>query len=783
MMDNDKKTPNKFQSLDFHIDITRIIGRLVRHWYIVLLSVVIAMSIAYYKSRFEQDSYPVTASMIYLGKEETVSGGEFLYRSTVAPLRRNYNNEPFLLRSESLIRKVVLDLNFMVSFFKLDQATPIEVYDVPFKLSNIAPSPFPGNEFVFILVLIDGNHFFLEKTDEQGSIVKSKIFLMGDTVNFDAHQLRIDPIKDRDFSPYVGARLQVVLRAVNDVADEYIGKLTVRWAEEGAAILNLSTVGLIPQKEIDFIKSLVKNYQASDLDKKNQVSTRTSDFIKKQLSGISDSLNEIENQLQKFKTNNRIGGDLGAQAQRYLSKAEELDFKKLELVQNRNYYKYIEDYIGGSKDLGQVILPASLGLSDPVLNGLMVKISELETDLKLFLDQEKSEGNPLFRSRLNRVNELKRELLVAIANLRSTDKLKIEFIEGQLKNAEKEIGYIPLAQRQLISIQRNYSLLENLFVLLLTKKAEADINKASTVSEFAYVNEPRISGGSLKSSVERNLFIAFVFGLLLPIGVVVVIEFFNVTVQTKGDIERFTEIPIIGGVGHKKGKVNLEVLNFPSSMIAEAFRSLRSNLAYFTGKKEKVVFMVTSSISGEGKSFVSINLASILALSYKKTLLVGADLRKPRLHIEFGLPNNQGLSSFLAEIADFSAIVQSTTNEFLDFVASGPIPPNPAELLISPNFKKFIEKAQQEYDCIVIDTPPIGIISDAFPIVDFSDHILYLVRQKTTPKLMLNSVQDLYVKGKIKNVSILFNDIFIGLGASYTDAVYYAHGYEKGRKY
>ncbi len=783
-MDNNKKASSKFQSLDFHIDITRILSRLLSNWYYLLLSVSVMMAVTYYNSRFEPDLYPVSTSMIYLDKQETLSGGDFLYRAPgTSSAKRNFNNEPFLLRSEFIVRKAVEDLNFAVSFFSVGESIPVEEYSLPIQLLHIAPFIQSGNQFIYYFKLIDADHFSLEKTDGDNKTILQNTFLVGDTISFDSHQIKIEPIQNKkEVLPYFGKRFQLVLRSVNDVADEYIGKLSVKWAEEGAAILNISSVGTNPQKEIDFIRGLVKRYQSYDLDKKNQVSTRASNFINTQLQSISDSLRIIENQLEKFKTTNQVRGDLNAQTQRYLTKVEELDLKKLELSQNNTYYRYLEDYITKGQELEQVILPSALGLSDPVVGGLIKNISELQIDLKLFVDQKKSEGNPLFKGQLNRLNELKRELQVAIANLRTTDKLKIEFINGQIKNAEKQIGYIPLAQRQFVSIQRNYSLLENLFILLLNKKAEADINKASTVSEFVYLNEPRVAGGSLKTPLNRSMFLAFIIGLIIPVGIIVIIEFFNVTVQTKSDIERFTDIPIIGGVGHKRGKAHLEVLNSPSSIIAEAFRSLRSNLAYFTGNKEKVVFMITSSISGEGKSFAAINLASVLALSYKRTLLIGADLRKPRLHTEFGLPNAVGLSSFLAGLEDFDAIVQKTTNNLLDFVASGPIPPNPSELLISPNFKKFMEKAQQEYDCVVIDTPPIGIISDAFPIIDFADHVVFLVRQKRTPKLILNSVQDLYQNGKIKNVSILFNDIYTGIGAAYTDAIYYVYGYEKKGK-
>jgi capsular exopolysaccharide synthesis family protein len=774
-MDKNQSTSER-KSFDFHIDLVRVFVGILGNWYYILLSIIFSLSIAYYKSNQEQDVYPVSTSIIYLGKEEAVSGVDFLYKSSLSGSKRNYSNEPFLLRSELIVRGAVKEFDFTSSFYQTEQKALLEVYPGPVRVKHIAPSIGSGS-YACYFSLIDALHYSLEKIDSDNKTVEKNTFLVGDTIVFDSHKMKIDLLEDREFALHFGRKYLLAIRGVNDVADEFIGKLVVRWAEEGAAILNISSTGSIPQKEIDFIQGLVEYYQSYDLEKKNQVASRASQFIKAQLDIISDSLLVIEKQLEQFKKNNSAGQDLDGEAKRYLTKLEQLDAKMLELNQSKNYYKYLEEYLATSNPLEQVILPSTLGLSDPVLNTLILSISELQIDLKLFVDREKSEGNPLFKSKLDRLNQLKRELRVAVSNLKSTDNLKVSFIKGQIEKAEKQMGYIPLAQRQFISIKRNYSLLENLFILLLTKKAESDIAKASAVSEFTYLNEPRVSGGSLKTSREKNLGIGFVIGLLMPIGFLVVKEFFNVKVQTKSDIERFTKIPIIGGIGHKRGKTVLEVLNSPSSVIAEGFRSLRSNLTYFTGKKNKVIFMVTSSISGEGKSFVAINLASLYAITFKKTLLVGADLRKPRLHKEFDVPNDIGLSSFLAGISDFDNIIQKTPNDLLDLVVSGPIPPNPSELLMSLNFKNFIEKAQKEYDCIIIDTPPIGIISDAFPIFDFVDHVIFLVRQKYTPKMRLGVIQDLYLTGKVKNISILFNDIYTGIGANYTDASYYAYGY------
>jgi len=281
------------------------------------------------------------------------------------------------------------------------------------------------------------------------------------------------------------------------------------------------------------------------------------------------------------------------------------------------------------------------------------------------------------------------------------------------------------------------------------------------------------------------LMIAAVVGLAIPLLIFILIEYLNTRVQSKEDIEKFTTIPFIGGIGHKKADVNLEVLNSPKSVIAESFRALRSNLNYFLGKQEKAVFLITSSISGEGKTFTSINLASVFSLSEKRTLIVGGDMRKPKLFKDFDASNDVGLSSFLAGIADFDTVVQKTKYKYLDLVSGGPVPPNPSELLLNKRMDEFMSLARQHYDYVVIDTPPLAIITDAFPLAVYADHTIFLVRQNYTPKELLKTAQDYYTSGKLKNISIVFNDVYKsgpGYGYGYSYGYGYAYGYGKKGK-
>src|SRR5690606_11631449 len=307
---------------------------------------------------------------------------------------------------------------------------------------------------------------------------------------------------------------------------------------------------------------------------------------------------------------------------------------------------------------------------------------------------ERSE-NPLIQAQRRQIAELKNDILEAVRSQQATDKIQLDFLNRQIESVERELSHLPASERQFRGIERRYSILESLYIFMMQKRAEADISRASTTSEVRVVNPPMVSGGPISPKFAQNYVMGTVIGLGLPFLMFVLMEVLNTRIQSREDIEKLTAIPFIGGVGHKRSGSNLEVLNRPKSALAESFRALRSNLNYFLGKKDKAVFLITSSISGEGKSFTSINLASVLALSGKRTLIVGADMRRPKLFSDFELEDKVGLSTYLAGLADFGSVIQRTSFEGLDLITGGPAPPNPSELLMTERMADFIKEARQ----------------------------------------------------------------------------------------
>lgn len=762
-----------------NIDFKRIVARTLQYWYLVALCLLVALTITFFKNRYAVRIYPVTASILIKEKEQS-SEGRLLYNNPLVSGFRNYLNEVYLIRSYPMIERTLEELNFGVAFYNEGNVLTTEAYKLPFTGRVLAASQGAASRLQFNLV----NHkeYRLDIIAEDEKSNAARIFRFNDTIDFQG--LKMVFLFSGDSLPPSPAFLGPLVFTYNNpssLTNSYVQRLDVQWAEEGAGVLNLSINGANYHKEIDFLNGLISQYQLFDLEKKNQAASRTIQFISDQLNGITDSLRHVELQLERFKDKN-VMTDLSIEAQRLYEKLEGIESQRAELIIRNNYYKYLAEYLKQSQNLDQIILPTSVGINDQIMSSLIQKMVDLQLQLKMNNRTE----NPMAGRAKQGIDEIRRDIVESVKNQQSTDKIRLNYLNKQVSDIEKQLNYLPIAERQLVSIQRNYSLLENLYIFLLQKKAEAGISKASTTTDIEIVNPPMLAGGPISPQPGKNYLLALFFGLGLPIAAFVVLELLNTRVQSKEDIEKVTSIPFIGGLGHKSTDNNLEVLTHPKTAIAESFRALRSNLIYFLGQQDRAVIMITSSISGEGKTFTSINLASVMALSGKRTLLVGADMRRPKIFTDFNLRNEKGLSSYLAGIASFDDVVQKTSFDSLDLISGGPVPPNPAELLLTNKMLEFVSEARKHYDYIIIDTPPLAIVTDAFVIAGMADHIIFLVRQNYTPKELLRTVQDFYGTGKLKNISLVLNDIYrsgpgYGYGYGYSYGYGYGYGYVRNK--
>lgn len=760
------------------IDFRRVLFRAIRFWYLIILSLLIALTAAFLINRYSKRVYQITTSIIIKESQE-VAEGKFVYNNALVNPYRNFYNELYIIGSYPLISSVITSLNYNVIFYREGNLKSTEAFNtVPVKFNVLKSEAMPyGQSFYF--TILDQKTCKLEQFDEDAAAAQAEMIIpFNDSVSFNGYRFYVELLSAERALLYKDQKFLLVILDPAEVTKSYVSRLKPSWAEQGSSVVNLDISGQTPQKEINFLARLTEIYQQYDLNKKSQAASSSLDFIDKQISVINDSLKVIETQLQRFKNKNVIT-DISGETLRLYEKLEGLELQKTELIVRQNYFNYLDDYIKNSaNDLDQIILPSSVGVNDQILTNIITRMVDIQTQIKL------NQESPIVADKRKQVQQIKTDLLEGIKGLRSTDRIKREYLEKQIKVVDSQLDYLPEAERRLVTIRRNYSLLESIYIFLMQKRAEAGISKASTTSDIVVVNPPRQVGGAITPKINQNYLIAGMIGLTLPFALFVLIEVLNNKVQSREDIERHTSIPFIGGVGHKSGGDNLIVHNKPKSSVAESFRALRSNLNYFTSTKTKKIFLITSSISGEGKTFTTINLGTVLAMSGKKTLIIGADLRKPKIFSDFQLGNSLGLSSYLSNMNSFEEVVQKTPVDNLYLLSGGPVPPNPSELLMGDRMAQLIKEAQAAFDFIVMDTPPVALVTDAFVLSVYADHTIFLVRQNYTPKTLLKNADEFFAQGKIRHLSILLNDIQkSGPGYGYGYGYSYGYGYGYGYGY
>lgn len=764
------------------INIKRVISITIRFWYLLLLGIVLGVMGAYFITRYTTRVYTVSASIIVREGVEN-AGAEFLYKGNplVSPYR-NFYNELYIMRSYPLLQGVIEGLNFDVIWFREGNIKTVEVYEDYLPKVVVLPGPDGsapyGNEMTFIAQ--DQNTFSLEiggTDDTEGKLYSNLSF--NDTLFVHGYSLCF--AKKNDI-PLLAINKSFTLAFINpySLAKQYAERLKTSWAEEGASVVNLSIDGTTQTKEIDFLNQFISRYQLYDVEKKNEVATKSIEFLDRQLADIRDSLNYYDKRIATFKQS-RFNTNFEAEAQRLLERILELEQKIGQLDLYNNYFNYLEGYLKASNVYDQIVPPSAMGIEDKILTELISQLTEVQFGLRMLGDLQ-TEANPMVLEHKQRINQLKGDILEGVRSVRKAQQINREYIKKQLDLEEKQLAILPGAEREFFDIKRSYSIRENLYLFLMQKRAEAGISRASTTSDIIVVNPPAQKGGPITPKPIQNYALGFLIGLVLPILGFVLADFFNDRVQSKDDIEQLTDLPVVGGIGHAIAGDNLVVLSKPKSSMAEAFRALRSNLNYFTHGQDKKVILITSSISGEGKTFTTLNLATIMAFSQKRVIIVGADMRKPKLYGDFGLNNDFGLSTYLADLKPLQEVIQKTNIKNLDLISSGPVPPNPSELLMLPALDSMLKQLLKQYDYVLIDSPPMGLVSDAFSLLPHAHHTLFMVRQNYTLRNYLRDFQAIIYQRNISNISILFNDIRkTGLGYGYGRG--YGYGYDYGYGY
>lgn len=759
-------------------EIKKYLFKALSYWYLFLISITISFFVARWINSHAIPTYGLHATVMLKDEgsnEEAIAGGLSLFNK-----RKNSDTQIGILQSFSLNKEAVESLEFETSYYRDERfKTNYEIYNKsPFIVNYDSIAP----QYIGVPVYVE----FLSKNELLISIERfefEKKIKVGENLIYKDFNFNIILRDANSFNKnIIGNKYFFIKNSITSITKSYMGRMKIEVAPQGSSILWLWLVGTVPQKDADFLNKLTELYIKKGLEEKNQKAASIIEFIDKQLEGVSDSLRKTESNMQIFKQKNRTL-DISSEGMVLLDRLTE--FQKYKTLQKNKiaYYKYLRTQVSSETEVSSITAPSIMNIEDQVLLSYLDKYSELITQREM-LGYSVKNDIPISEKLDLQIKKMRNQILFhANKNIEVAENDLLN-VEKNIRKTNRDINKLPVSERRMINIERKFNINDELYTHLLKRRMEAAITQASNKADTKMLDHARAALAERKTpDAAGNKKKGIIFGFIIPIIFIVIMEFFNNKIEDKSDIESKTSIPIFGTVGKNKHKSNLPVILHPKSPISESFRAIRTNLKYILKNKGNKIIVVTSSISGEGKSFISSNLASVIALSDKKTLIVGLDLRKPRLQEIFNINNKVGVSSYLVERAEYEDIISKTNTENLFVAMPGIVPPNPSELIDSDRMRLFFEKANKEFDYIIIDTPPIAVVTDAMLLTDIADAYLYVMRQDYSSKNVIKLIEDAKKDNNINNLGIILNDIQIKRGFDYSHGYGYGYGYGQGQGY
>ncbi len=734
-------------------DFKKIIFVFYNFWYWFVLSIIFLFFLTFMYNRYSDFLYTSTAKIL-IQTNKSSSINKMLYEVDQFKLETSLNDELMVIKSYPLVLQTILDLNFDIVYYISGNIKTVETFDYFAEIdvkSNIKPY---GLEF--LIIPLDSIKFKINSSQLEDKVYNYDQLIQFENSVFSVkrNKIFVDNQKSDNFSP-----LKIKFRNPNNIAKEYLSKLSVNRMKKDASIIELSFSGNDKAKNIKFLNKLIDNYLIKNLIDKNKASENALKFIDNQLKETRDSLSLIERQLQRFKTSNNIT-NISVEAERFYNELNEYEKQKASLRIQNKYFDYLEDYLHKQTDFQNLVVPVSYGINDQMLNNMTTKLVELQLEKNL-LNPNGILENPSIKDLDVQIFEISLGIIEIVKGKKKTNKILLSDLNNQINLVQNSLNSLPQVERELININRLYDLSESIYLFLMQKRAEAGISGASSVAD-AKIIEPALEETTIlkKPQIFTNYLIGLFFGFFIPLIVLFLQELFNDKILLKSDISDQTDAPFLGFIFKNHSGKSLITKSNPKSSVSESFRLVASNINFFLDKKDEGnSILFTSSISGEGKTFSAKNLAVIFSSLGKKVILVGADLRRPKLYLDFISDNKIGLSNYLSENIEINNIIKKTDVKNLNIINSGPIPPNPSELLSKNKMKELIISLKKSFDYVIIDTPPVGIVSDSIVLTEFSDLNIFLVRQNFTKKRLLENINDFYVSKKIKNLCILLNEI------------------------
>jgi tyrosine-protein kinase Etk/Wzc len=759
------------QTMDEHQndhDFEKVLTKLTSNWGWFLFSILLCFSISYFYASLQMPVYLIQAKVMINDPKKGSASNEAQMLGSIGSLSGSaVQNEAEVLRTRFLIEQVVRDMDLNIQYFAAGGFKNREMYISPFLVKIIKASDSIKTTEITVKSYTNTNVQLI--TSDIDTTISYNVPLKINGVGIIEVSRRSVPVN-------ANSSYSFLITSVDKTVGNLLAQIEVVVPIQTASIIGVTLNYTIPKKGEDILNNLLRIYTKVNLEDRNELAENTYSFIQNRLSYLGGELGQLEGSIQGFKQRNQIT-EMSEQSRLLIANSSQFVNELAKIETQVSVLKSIRDYLL-TNEQGTRVLPSSLVVSDPLFNELVEKYNALILERSRRL-MGITTSNPIIVSIDQQIATMRLDMMASLANSLKTLEISRKDIKSRIERVESKSQNVPEIERNYLGLARQQKIKEELFIYLMQKGEETAISKTYNTPNSKTIDPPKADSSPISPNKKIYYVVGIFLGLVLPASIIYLKMLLNTRIDAKDDITQQTDVPIIGEISKNEEVGNLVVANKSRSAIAEQFRALRTSLSFYLGTEDKKVVIFTSSMSGEGKSFASINLANVLAISGKKVLLMELDLRKPGLSSKLNMSSNNGFTNY---IIDSSVKVEDIikpldVSEHMFLLSSGALPPNPAEILMSSRTSKLFDELKTRFDYIIIDSPPIGIVTDAQLLSSYADLCIFVVRQNYTLKSQLNIVKELAKNSRMKKLSILVNDIDHKNGYGYGYGNGYSYGY------
>lgn len=728
--------------------------------YVYLLSLGVCGALGYLYLKATVPVYRVEASLMVENPGSMSQESRIFETLGMGGGQQTVENEVEILKSKSLIRQAVRELNLEFRYWSPGWIRDQEQYgrDLPFQLSLVPREGETLAPFTFQVRRSPGGGYMLDYEENSWPMtLGAEIELPMGRLQLKANpqgngQGEVDTWKG-EWTPTAQA------------GNRFRQSLQVAPVNQKVDLISIQLLDPLAKRATDLVDQLMEVYLESKLEEQNRAARSTLQFIDERLEIVARDLKDIEDQVESFKESRSLM-DLTEQSRALMEESQKMRQHLLDQEVQLELLESLNQFLSAPTRTNDPI-PIGLGTMDPGLQEVIKNYNELQQQ-RSQLALSFTAGSPQLEALDRQILALRAQVAQHVDGIRRNREARVQTLRAQSSALQSRIKRVPGTEREFVEIYRQQKIKQELYMYLLTMREETALSRSGTLAGARVIDAAERRGGPVSPNRPRIYMASLALGLIIPSAFLLGRTLLNRRIEGREDVERRTSIPLLGMISQSPSAHPLVVEQGSRSVIAEQFRTVRTNLQFFHKGSGNQVLLVSSSMSGEGKSFFSLNLASTLALSGKRILLVELDLRKPRMARDLDLPSRQGMSHYLIGKADWKAIrIQDQPGPNLDFIAAGYLPPNPAELLLSTRMETFLQEVREEYDLVVLDTAPLGLVTDAHILSPLTDLQLFVVRDRYTYKQQVEQLEAWYKQKKFSSMGLILNGMPSGMTAYY----------------